>query len=161
MGLAPTIFCLVLIAMGAMTLTTELLSLICAALVLIVSVILLCSWAVSCMISNRWRKATFGVCGALIGVDVIFGFATWIILIIDRRSISDPLASSSVILARERIIAAGFACWAFLLITQVSPIGLQELISRLHLSSFLPYGRRNRPSTLALKSVLQHYPPPH
>jgi hypothetical protein len=119
MGLAPTIFCLVLIAMGAMTLTTELLSLICAALVLIVSVILLCSWAVSSMMSNRWRKATFGVCGGLVGVDAIFGFATWIILIIDRRSLSDPLGSSGVILARERIIAAGFACWVFLLMTQV------------------------------------------
>src|SRR5271170_737599 len=115
MGLAPTIFCLVLIAMGSMTLMTELLSLICAALALIVSVILLCSWAVSCMLSNRWRKVTFGVCGGLLGVDAIFGFATWIVLIIDRRDLSDPLGSSSVILGRERIIAAGFVCWVFLL----------------------------------------------
>ena len=137
MGLAPTIFCLVLIAMGAMTLTTELLSLICAALVLIVSVILLCSWAVSCMMSTRWRKATFGVCGGLVGVDAIFGFATWIILIIDRRSLLDPLGSSGVILARERIIAVGFACWVFLLMTQVFyPMIPQELTLRLHSSSF-------------------------
>ena len=53
------------------------------------------------------------------GVDAIFGFATWIILIIDRRSLLDPLGSSGVILARERIIAVGFACWVFLLMTQV------------------------------------------
>ena len=77
------IFCLVLLATGAMTLITELLSLICAALNLIVGVILVGLWAISGLFSSRWKTASFIVCGSLVGVNAIFGFATWIVLTID------------------------------------------------------------------------------
>lgn len=107
--------------MGAMTLITELLSLICAALNLIVGVILIGLWAMSRLFSSRWKITSFIVCGSLVGVNAIFGFATWIVLTINRANIHDPLTSSStVVLGRVRIIAAGFACWVFVLLTQVT-----------------------------------------
>jgi hypothetical protein len=117
------VFCLVLMAMGAMTLLTELLSLVCAALVLIVSVLLLGLWATAAVMSSRSRKIALGVCGGIVGIDGCFGFATWIVLIVKRQDIRDPLDSlSGVALGRERIIAIGFACWVLVLMTQVHPL---------------------------------------
>ena len=116
------VFCLVLIAMGAMTLVTELLSLLCAALVLIVSVLILGLWATATLMSTRSKRIAFGVCGGIVGIDGCFGFATWIVLIVKRQDIRDPLDSlSGVALGRERIIAIGFACWVLVLMTQVYP----------------------------------------
>ena len=100
--------------MGAQTLLTELLSLISAALLLVVGVILLGLWASVCLLSRRGLKITFGVCGGLVGVNGVFGLAAWIILIVDRRQIPD-----AVLLSTETVIAVGFACWGVVLCTQV------------------------------------------
>jgi len=121
LGLIPVIFTLVLLAMGALTLITELMSLICAALVLIVSLTLLGLWAMisTMFISRRWRGWIWGIVGGQVVVGGIFGFATWIILIVDREEIKDVLMQSGIILSRDKIIAAGFACWVLVFITQV------------------------------------------
>lgn len=119
--------------MGATTLVTELLSLICAALALIAGVILIGLWAMSCLFSPRWKTISLGICGALVAFNACYGLATWIIVIIERGSLHDPLDSSSgIILGRERIIAAGFACWVLVLLTQVCH-PQNTINSRLHL----------------------------
>ena len=114
MGLAPVIFCLVLIAMGAMTLLTELLSLISAAFDLIVGALLLGLWASTCLFSQRTLKVAFGFTTALGVINAVFGLVAWIVLIVERANVP-----SGVILGREAVIATGFACWAFVLCTQV------------------------------------------
>jgi hypothetical protein len=105
--------------MGASTLTTELVSLISAALLLVVGVILLGLWASVCLLSRRGLKITFAVCGTLVAVDGIFGLAGWIVLIVERKEIPD-----AVLLATETVIAVGFACWGVVLCTQVPPKSL-------------------------------------
>ena len=106
--------------MGTLTFATELTSLITAALVLIVSVGLLGLWGMLCILSPKWKTISFSIGGILVMIDGCYGLATWIILIIKRQAIRDPLESvSGYILGRERIIAAGFACWIFLLMLQV------------------------------------------
>ena len=108
--------------MGAMTMTTLLLPLICSALVLIVNVLLLGVWATVSVLSSRWRKIAFGVSGGIIVLDGFYGFATWIVLVLQRGDIRDPLDSlSGFMLGRERIIAAGFACWVLMTVCQVIP----------------------------------------
>ena len=115
----PVIFCLVLIAMGSMTLVIELLSLLSAALVLIVGVISIGLWPISCIFSTRWRNICFGICAGLVALNACFGCATWIVMIVERGSLHDPLDSQSAIFGREKIIIVGFACWGLVLLTQV------------------------------------------
>jgi hypothetical protein len=100
--------------MGATTLTTELVSLISAALLLLVGVVLFGLWASVCLFSRRGLKITFAVCAVLVGVNGIFGLGGWIVLIVERREIPD-----AVLLATETVIAVGFACWGVVLCTQV------------------------------------------
>ena len=117
MGLVPVIFCLVLIAVGAMTPLTELLSLISAAVDLIVGVLLLGLWASTCLFSQRTLKVAFAIATVLGVTNAIFGLATWIVLIVEKADVP-----SGVILGRETVIAMGFACWGFVLCTRVTPL---------------------------------------
>jgi hypothetical protein len=106
--------------MGAMTLVTELLSLISGALALVVGGTLIGSWAMLGLFPTRWKTILYGICIGLVVLNACFGLTTWIIIIIERANIQDPLDSStSLILGRERIIATGFACWVLILLTQV------------------------------------------
>ena len=109
--------------MGSLTLVTQLFSLICAASVLVVGVLLLGVWVTTSILSHRWRGIAFGVCGVIVAIDGCFGFVAWIVMIVKREDIRDPLDSlSGVMLGRERIIAVGFACWVLVLMTQVYPL---------------------------------------
>lgn len=105
--------------MGSMTLVIELLSLLSAALVLIVGVMLIGLWAISCTFSTRWRNMSFAICAGLLALNTCFGFAAWIVIIIERGTLHNPLDSRTAIFGREKIIAAGFACWGLVLLTQV------------------------------------------
>src|SRR5436305_8421975 len=115
--------------MGALTLITELMSLILAALVLIVGVTLLGLWALisTMFISKRWRVWAVVVCAGEVIIGGVFGFVTWIILIVDREEIKSVLMRSGMTLSRDNIIAAGFACWIVVFITQVKPRALPSL----------------------------------
>ena len=98
----PVIFCLVLLAMGSMTLLMELFSLICAVVVLVVGVLLLGLWTTVSVLSHRWRKVAFFSCAAVVGVNAFFGLTTWVLMIIKRADIRDPLDSlSGVTLGRN------------------------------------------------------------
>jgi hypothetical protein len=115
-------FCLVLLAMGSTGIVTELLCLLCATVTFVTTLVLLGLWACVDVLSSRWRMRGFLVCGVLLAVSAVFGFTTWIITILRREDIVERLDSyGGGILGRERIIAAGFACWVLLLITQVRP----------------------------------------
>lgn len=106
--------------MGSLTLLMELFSLICAAVVLIVGVLLLGLWTTSSVLSVRWRTIAYILCGTTVGINALFGLTTWVLIIVKRVDIRDPLDSlGGVTLGRERIIAIGFACWVFLLMSQV------------------------------------------
>jgi len=131
MGLAPVIFCLVLIAMGAMTLLTELLSLGSAALDLIVGALLLGLWASTCLFSRRTLKVAFAFVTVLGVINAVFGLAAWIMLIVERAEVP-----SGVILGREAVIATGFACWGFVLCTQVETLPTPVFLFSLSLSLF-------------------------
>lgn len=100
--------------MGAMTLVTELLSLISAAVVLVVGVVLLGLWASTRLFSQQALRIAFVICGVCVGGNGVFGLATWIVLIVNRGDVPN-----GVILGRETVIATGFACWGFVLCTQV------------------------------------------
>lgn len=106
--------------MAAQTTLTELMSLVSAAVVIIGTACLLGLWGLISVLTTHWKKIWFIICGSVIGVAGLFSFASWIVIIIERNSILDPLDSlNGVVLARDRIIAAGFACWTFLFIIQV------------------------------------------
>ena len=106
--------------MAAQTLLTELMALVSAAVVLIGTACLLGLWGLTSVLTSRWKKISFVICGSVVVVAGVFGFASWIVLIIERNNILDPLDSlSGVALGRDRIIAAGFACWTFFFIIQV------------------------------------------
>lgn len=60
-ALGQTIFCLIWIATGALTMVMEMLSLIAATTALVVEVLLLELWAVLRMPSHRWRKVAIGI----------------------------------------------------------------------------------------------------
>ena len=120
MALVPVIFFLVLIAMAARTLFVELMSLISAAVVLIGTACLLGLYAMIFVLRLRWKTVSYAICGAVVTVTGLFSLAGWIVLIIQRNDILDSLDSlSGVMLARDRIIAAGFACWTFFFIMEV------------------------------------------
>ena len=159
-GLAPVIFCLVLLAIGSTTLVIELLSLLSAALVLIVGVILIGLWAMSCFLSTRWRYISFGICAGLVAVNAIFGLATWIVMIVERGSLHDPLDSRSPLFGRERIIFAGFACWVLVLLVQVCP-SYNGTDRRLHLLLFSRFIQPEQNSTHQHKYVPQYYHLPY
>jgi hypothetical protein len=106
--------------MGAETLATLLLSLICAALVLVVNVVLFAVWGTLSLLSSQRTKLVLSATGVIVGVDGLYGFATWVVLVLKRGDIRDPLDSlSGMLLSRERIISAGFACWVLMTICQV------------------------------------------
>src|SRR5438045_4127532 len=109
MGLVPVLFCLVLLCMGTRDASVVLVLLLaCAVLVLFVSVLLLGTWAVGLMFSDRWRKTIVFLCTTALVIDGGCGAASWIVLVLKRDEVRDPLDSlGGVALGRERIIAAG------------------------------------------------------
>lgn len=137
----------------------ELLSLLSAASVLVVGVILIGLWSISCVFSTRWRKICFGICSGLLALNACFGFAAWIVMIVERRTLHDPLDSRTAIFGRERIIAAGFASWGLVLLAQVLFLS-DETDRRLHSSLFLHYILVAQISIHQHRSVPQRYHPP-
>jgi hypothetical protein len=109
-----------MIATGSLTLSVELFSLVSAGLGFIVDVILLNVWGIS-VLFPRVKKVAFGLCGGLICVNGCYGFVTWILLIIKRSRIKDPLGVGNG-LGRDGIIAVGLTCWAIVLLAQVLPL---------------------------------------
>lgn len=148
--------------MGSTTLVIELLSLVSAALSLVVGVILIGLWAMSCMFSSRWKRISLGISAGFVAFDACFGLANWIFIIVERASIHNSLGSKSVILGPVRIIVAGFASWVVVLLAQVflhPRTCLTRADNSLHLLLFSLFKLRKRNSTHRYKFVHQHYHP--
>lgn len=110
----------------------------------------------SYIFSTRWKNICFGICAGLVALNACFGFATWIVMIVERGSLHDPLDAGSVIFGKERIIIVGFACWGLVLLTQVRSHTMKLTTDCIHYNSRHTYfSSKIRPiNTSTLVSVI-------
>jgi hypothetical protein len=112
------LFCLVVLCMAAIGPVVLVLLMLCAGFGVVTNVSLLGLWAVR----GTTRRIVMWGCAMILTLDGTFGFTSWIVVVLRRGEIRDPLDSlGQVMLGRPNVIAAGFACWVLLLICQVLP----------------------------------------